>query len=413
MKKKTKKPTNTVTVQPVEESTRLSSLKRDPSTIIVLAIAAAAFVLALFSIHSEDFLHGAGEIFDIYGDEVVEFDTATVNEVLNEEIRADEVMSDVPVGSQELSVTVTSGRYKGEEMVAYNYFGALSGVPIRAHDSVTLAIKSYSDGAHTATVFALYRVPVLVVLLLFFVAVVAVVGRLTGIKSLVGLIFTGVCLFTILIPLIIKGSPAVPTTFVVCSYVAFVCFVILGGIRRKSMSAFLGTVAGMSLAMVCGLVVQWFARINGLGLNDAEALYQLGYYEGIVMDIRGLLVASVIISSLGAVMDVAMSISSALEEIHAANPTLTQKELFESGMNVGRDMAGTMTNTLILAFMGSEFSLMAFIYARGYTFYHFISTGFVVLETISGLSSSIGMILAIPLTAIISSTLITRGEAED
>lgn len=80
MKKKTKKPTNTVTVQPVEESTRLSSLKRDPSTIIVLAIAAAAFVLALFSIHSEDFLHGAGEIFNIYGDEVVEFDKHVVGE---------------------------------------------------------------------------------------------------------------------------------------------------------------------------------------------------------------------------------------------------------------------------------------------------------------------------------------------
>ena len=105
-------------------------------------------------------------------------------------------------------------------------------------------------------------------------------------------------------------------------------------------------------------------------------------------------------------MDVAMSISSALEEVHAANPALKQQDLFKSGMNIGRDMVGTMTNTLILAFLGSEFTLIIFLYVRGLTFYHLFSTVFVSVETISGLSSSIGMILAIPLTALISSTLI-------
>ena len=109
-------------------------------------------------------------------------------------------------------------------------------------------------------------------------------------------------------------------------------------------------------------------------------------------------------------MDVAMSISSALEEVHAANPSLTRKDLFRSGMNIGRDMVGTMTNTLILAFLGSEFTLMIFLYARGLTFYHLFSTAFVALETISGLSSSLGMILAIPLTALISSALIKYKE---
>lgn len=109
-------------------------------------------------------------------------------------------------------------------------------------------------------------------------------------------------------------------------------------------------------------------------------------------------------------MDVAMSISSALEEVHAANPTLSRKELFRSGMNIGRDMAGTMTNTLILAFLGSEFTLIIFLYSRGLSFYHLYSTAFVALETISGLSASIGMILAIPLTALISATLIANSK---
>ena len=186
-----------------------------------------------------------------------------------------------------------------------------------------------------------------------------------------------------------------------------VCFTILGGVHRKTISAFLGTVSGAFLAMIFGLGVQYFAKIDGLRLEDAEALLQIKYL-GVSINLRGLLVASIIICALGAVMDVAMSISSALEEVHAANPTLGIKELFRSGMNIGRDMVGTMTNTLILAFLGSEFTLMIFLYYRGLTFYHLFSTAFVALETISGLSSSIGMVLAIPLTALISSALISK-----
>ena len=209
------------------------------------------------------------------------------------------------------------------------------------------------------------------------------------------------------IPLLLKGAPTIITTFAVCAYVALVCFTILGGVHRKTISAFLGTVSGTFIAMVFGLAVQFFAKIDGLRLENAEPLIQLKYI-GLPISLRGLLVASIIICALGAVMDVAMSISSALEEIHAANPSLTRSELFKSGMNIGRDMVGTMTNTLILAFLGGEFTLCIFLYSRGLTFYHLFSTAFVSLETISGISSSIGMVLAIPLTALIASTLIEK-----
>lgn len=392
---------------------RPSSLKEETGTIVVLVLSALIFLVAIRVIYSEDFLKDVGEIFWVYGNNTVEFETATVNEVLNEDLEPDQVVPDVLIGSQHLGVTVTSGRHKGKQMEAFNAYGVLAGVPVKANESVTLTIKTSDDGDMTATVYELNRIPVLAVFLLLFVVVVGFVGGFTGLKSLVGLVFTAICLFFILIPLILKGAPAIPMTFIVCAYVALVCFVILGGVHRKSMCAFLGTASGMFLAMVCAMAVQHFARIDGLRIEDSEALYQMGLYKGVIVDIRGLLAASVIICSLGAVMDVAMSMSSAIEEIHAANPALTQKELYKSGMNVGRDAAGTMTNTLILALIGSEFTLMIFLYVRGLTFYHLFSTVFVVIETISGLSSSIGTILAIPLTALISSTLITRGAARD
>ena len=379
----------------------------DKRSIAVLLVSAAVFFSVLFWIHSEEILNGSGKLFWEYGDETIDFDTAKITAVTKSELEVDEKADGAYTGTQEIRVIVKSGRYKGEEMTAYNYIGPLSGVPLSVGDNVTLTIKTHNDGRHSATVYEFNRIPILAVFLLVFFVLIVVIGGRTGLKSLAGLVFTFICLFLILIPLLLKGAPTVLTTFLTCAFIALVSFTILGGIHRKTVSAFLGTVAGAFLAMIFAMAVQYFAKINGMRLEDVEPLLQLRYYSGAVIRLKGLLTAGIIISALGAVMDVAMSISSALEEVHAANPDLSAKELFRSGMNIGRDMVGTMTNTLILAFLGSEFTLMIFLYARELTFFHMYSTAFVALETISGVSASIGMILAIPLTALISSTLIS------
>ena len=383
-------------------------LKSNKANIIALAAAAAVFLGALLFIYGKGAPWEGHQATGMEG-EYVEFEKAKVIEVLSESMEPDEAAEGAYKGSQELSVIVKSGRYKGENMVVNNFFGPLSGVPVSAGDSVTLTVKTRA-GEHSATVYEYNRIPTVAVFLVLFFIVIILVGRMKGLKSLLGLVFTIICLFVILIPLLLKGAPTILSTFVVCAYIAFVSFTILGGVHRKTVSAFLGTVSGALFAMLFGLAVQYFAKIDGLRLEDSEPLLQLKYI-GASIRLKGLLTAGIIISALGAVMDVSMSISSALEEVHAANPALSRKELFTSGMNIGRDMVGTMTNTLILALLGSEFTLIIFLYTRGLTFYHLFSTSFVTLETISGISSSIGMILAIPLTALISAELITRKSA--
>jgi uncharacterized membrane protein len=157
--------------------------------------------------------------------------------------------------------------------------------------------------------------------------------------------------------------------------------------------------------MIFGLLAQALTKVNGLRISDVEPLLQLRQ-SGTDIGLKGLLVAGIIISALGAVMDVAMSISSSLEEVHAANPSLGVKDLFRSGMNIGRDMVGTMTNTLILAFLGSGFTLIIYLYSLGLSFYQLFPSAYVSIEVISGIASSIGMILAISLTTLISSYLL-------
>ena len=118
----------------------------------------------------------------------------------------------------------------------------------------------------------------------------------------------------------------------------------------------------------------------------------------------------IVISALGAVMDVAMSIASALTEVHTVAPNRNTRELFRSGMNIGRDMVGTMTNTLILAFLGSGFALIIYLYSLGLSPYQLISSSYLTIEVVSSISSSIGVILSVPLTALISSVILTRGK---
>ena len=382
------------------------SKKNDLATVIVLAFCAVIFVVMFVWLQSEDILGDKSDIFNVYGNELVEFEKGTVTGISDESIEVDEYAEGAYVGNQELSVVIKSGRYKGNTMTVYNYFGPLSGVPVEIGDNVTVTIKTHSDGSNSATVYEFNRIPIIGAFIAVFFLSVVLVGGKTGLKSLIGLIITVICLFSILIPLLLKGAPIIPTTVIVCAYVSLVSFTILGGIHRKTVSAFLGALSGMLIAMVFGLVVQKIAKIDGLRLEDAEPLLQLRYI-GATARIRGLLVAGIIVSSLGAVMDEAMNIASALEEIHAANPSLGRIELFRSGMNIGRDTVGTMTNALIMAFLGSEFSLMIFLFARDLTFYHLYSTAFFALETISGLSASIGMVLAIPITDYIATTLIS------
>jgi uncharacterized membrane protein len=396
----------------MKNKTGFKAFKNEKASIIVLVICAIIFLLAFFRIHSEDILKGSGQFFSIYDeDTAVEYETATVTEVISEELKDDDIIKGAYIGQQELKVHVNTGRYKGEDMVAYNYLGQLYGVRLSEGDGVTLTIKTYGGGEHNATVYEYNMMPVLAFALVFFALIVIIVGGIIGLKSLVGLVFTFACLFTILIPLLVKGAPTIPSTFIICTYIALVSFIILGGIHRKTVCAFLGTVSGTFIAMVFAIALQYFARIDGLRLDVAEPLLQLKMY-GAPIRLRGLLVAGIIISSLGAVMDVAMSISSALEEVHAANPSMTRKELFRSGMNIGRDMAGTMTNTLILAFLGSEFALIIFQYAQELSLIRYCSSAFIAIETISSLSASVGLVMSIPLTAFISSTMITgRGSS--
>lgn len=327
-----------------------------------------------------------------------EYDNGVVTQVLSDSTWQDGDSDNAYRGEQTLIVEVTTGQYKGESLMVDNYVGPLYGVPLAEGDRCTMVISTYGDGSHRATVYEVDRtLPLAIVTGLFFLVTVLVGGR-TGAKSLVGLVFTVLCVFLLLFPALMKGVPTLPATFLLCVYVAAVSFLLLGGVQKKTLCALAGSTLGMGFALLFALFSQALLRVDGLRTADVEPLLQLRQM-GTPIGLKGLLAAGVILASLGAVMDVAMSISSALSEVHAADPSLDRKALLRSGMNIGRDMVGTMTNTLILAFLGSGFVLILYIYSIAPDPHQLISSAYVATEAVSGIASSIGVILSVPVTA--------------
>ena len=284
-------------------------------------------------------------------------------------------------------------------MMADNTVGPMYGQSYQVGDSVTVGISTYADGTVRCYIYEYNRTPGLLAILAAFLLVTVLVGGKVGAKSLVSLALTVLALIYILLPLLLQGWATIPTTFLISVLVTAATFVILGGVDKKTVCACLGTLAGIALATVFGLLAQKFLRIDGYRQEYAEALLQLRQTGESGIGISGLIVAGVIVSALGAVMDVAMSISSAVQELKRVNEDLTVKQLFTSGMNIGRDMVGTMTNTLILAILGSGLTLIVYIYSLGLQPWQLLSSAYISLETVSAVASSIGVMLAVPLTA--------------
>lgn len=362
---------------------------------ITLLVLVGIFVGLYFYAHSSD-------EEALPATDYAEYEKGTVVEILMDTCEPSDVAENKNRGEQLLIVEVKSGQYKGEQLMVSNTVGPIYGIPVEVGDSVVMIISTYSNGEHRATVYEYNRTYMVLLVLGLFILVTILVGGRTGAKSILGLILTIAVLLMVFLPLLLKGWLPIPTAFLLCSLVTIACFVILEGFTRKIFCACVGTIGGMAMAMLFGILAQKLIHIDAYRAEYAEALLQLRQ-TGTPISISGLLVAGVIISALGAVMDVAMSISSAQSELKAVNPNLTRKELWKSGMNIGRDMVGTMTNTLILAILGSGTVLILYLYSLGLSWYQLMASSYIGIEVISSVSSAIGVILAVPLTNLVGS----------
>ena len=235
-------------------------------------------------------------------------------------------------------------------------------------------------------------------LLILFAISLIVFGGITGFKSLVSLAITGMVIICILLPVILKGYSPILSTVLACTFITAITFVLIGGLTVKTLSAFIGTVGGVVVAGVLAVVSGEAAQLTGF---SEEEMYMLLFIpQGIEFDYKGLLFAGMIIGALGAVMDVSMSIASAIDEIKKINKNVSIGKLIMAGINVGKDIMGTMSNTLILAYTGSAMPLMLVFMAHDIPYLKIINLDVIATEIVRALTGSIGLIFSVPLTAV-------------
>ncbi len=309
---------------------------------------------------------------------------------------------------QSVVVEITEGDYIGEEfstdyVLTYDIEGKILAYELDVGDKVSVQITEDDEGKATATVLDVVRAPYLFGLFGLFLLSILLVGGKKGIKAILGLLLTIFLIYFIMIRGIFNGAEAIRTAIITAALIIVGTFIIIGnGINKKILTAALGTLGGVLSAGVISLIFNNMAKMTGACEDAIQLSINMTTMN---FNFRDLLFAGIIVSALGACMDVGMSIASSLDEIKKKNPEITWKELFKSGMNIGRDVIGTMTNTLILAYVGGSLTLILLFMACEMDIYEIFNKETIAEQIIPAIAGSIGVVFTVPITSLIYSVL--------
>ena len=331
------------------------------------------------------------------------FEKGEVTEILQDNLDS----NGTRVGEQKVRVKMLTGVRKGEELDVTSSSGYLFGAACTVGMKV-IVMQSVAGETTIASVYSQDREWVIYIFALLYLLALCIIGGKQGIKGCLGLIFTFFCVIFVYLPLVYLGYSPFWSAVFICFLTTLVTMYLIGGPTKKTCAATLGTLTGVVLAGISAWCFSKASGISGYNVSDIETLMTLWNTNRI--QVGGLLFSGLLISCLGAVMDVAMSISSAIDEIYKQNSSLTRKELFKAGMRVGRDMMGTDSNTLILAFAGSSVSTLLLDYAYDLPYQQIINSNNIGIAIMQGLAGSFGIVLSVPLTVLICTILFHRKE---
>lgn len=238
-----------------------------------------------------------------------------------------------------------------------------------------------------------------------FMVLLIIFGRVKGFNSILSLGLTCTAIFAVFIPSIISGMNIYLSSIIVCVYSIVTTLFIINGINRKSLAAVSGCLGGVIIAGLLTLIMNASMELTGITQN--ESIHLLTLFETPI-DLNAIIFAGIIIGATGAIMDIAISISSALWEIKAQAPQTSFRDMFKSGINIGKDIMGSSINTLVLAYIGSSLTVILILLGWGVSLFRLANRELVIVELLQAIAGSFGIFFAMPLTAIICAALYTR-----
>ena len=284
--------------------------------------------------------------------------------------------------------------------------------PKQVEQGDKILVEGYTQDGERHFYFGDYvRITPLIWLLVIFCILVILFSKMQGVKTVVSLGFTCLSVFVVLIPAILNGRNIYFWSIAVCVYITVMTLCIISGFNVKSLCSGIGCVCGVLCSGLIVLVMDKF--LNMTGMLEEESVYLIQLYPDNPINLKAIIFAMIIVGAVGAVMDVSMSISSSLYELRTKSPQISPKELMKSGFTIGRDMMGTMANTLVLAYIGSSLTSVLLLVAYNAKIEQVLNKEMIVAEILQALAGSMGMLLTLPLTSAVCAAIYLKGEKHD
>lgn len=312
------------------------------------------------------------------------------------------------------TVAMLTGELKGTEVIAAQTSDNYTGVheePVSVGDKVIL--YNYGDESMDVDwIFGGYaRFDVLVVLGLTFFFLLLAFGQMKGLNTIISLIFTVLAIFVVFIPSVLGGYNVYFMSMVTCIFTIIMTLLLTNGAGKKSLATILGCIFGVIVAAGLSILFEKLLRLTGL--LDEHSIYLTYLDSGVSIDLVALIYAMIVIGAMGAVMDVAMDISSSLYEIRLHARDIGFAGLVRSGIRIGRDVMGTMANTLVLAYIGSSLCSILLLITYSASLRELLNRESIVVEILQAMIGSTAILLTIPLTAMVCGVIYTRKSKEN
>lgn len=311
----------------------------------------------------------------------------------------------VKYGQQACKVKILNGSHKGKEYEAINMLsGALNVDKEFVVGDIALVSIGANAGqdAYKITMVDHYRTNYISIIAAGFVLILIVLAGWTGLRAVLSFVFTILSIWKVLIPLMLNGVNPIICGALITVILTTVIIVLVYGFDKRFISATIGSLLSTGLTALISIMFVHLMNIHGAVMDYSESLLYAGYD----LNLTEIFIASIFIGSSGALMDIAVDITSAIQEVIAANPETTRQAAIRAGMSVGRNALGTMTTTLLLAYSGSYIALLMVFVAQGTPLIYILNINYVAAEILNILVGSFGLITVVPFTALISGTML-------
>ncbi len=309
-------------------------------------------------------------------------------------------------GVQPCQVTVLTGEHRGESYRSYNYLNsALDKDKLYEPGDTAWAMFQSSGDRTTVTLIDHYRMETELWVVGALTAALILFGGIIGCGAMVSLVASTVIIWKLLIPLLLRGVNPVAAAFTAVIVLTLIIDVLVAGFTRRCGVAVLGSLAGTLVTCAAAIGLTLLLKLDG---GDLPYVVPLLAQSSMTVDTRGLYIGMMFLANSGALMDLSMDISCACEEIRFHKPGISRMELLRSGLFLGRNVLGTMTTTLMLAYSGNYLSMLMYFVGQGTPVTDVINLKYVASQLLNTLVGSFGLVAAAPLTALIASVAYTR-----